>query len=40
MVVSYESDRVMKICVIMASWVIFSLVPISFLRKAIDLVKY
>jgi len=40
MVVSYELDRVVKICVFMASSVIFSLVPINFLRKAISLVKY
>jgi len=40
MVVSYEIDRVVKICVFMASLVIFSVVPISFLRKPISLVKY
>jgi len=40
MVVSYELDRVVMICVFMASSVIFSVVPINFLRKAISLVKY
>jgi len=40
MVVSYELDRVVKICVFMPSSEIFSVVPISFLRMAIDLVKY
>jgi len=40
MVISYELDRVVKICVFKASSVIFSVVPISFLRKAINLVKY
>jgi len=40
MVVSYEIDRVVKICVFMASLVIFSVVPISFLWKVISLVKY
>ena len=40
MVVSYELDKVVKMCVFMASSVIFSVVPISFLRKAISLVKY
>ena len=40
MVVAYESDRVVKICVFMASSVIFSVVLISFLQKAIGLVKY
>jgi len=39
MIISYELDRVVKICVFMASLVIFSVVPISFLRKAIRLVK-
>jgi len=40
MVVSYELERVVKICVFMASSVIFSVVPINFLRKAISYVKY
>jgi hypothetical protein len=40
MVVSYELDRIVKICVFMASSVICSVVPISFLWKAIDVVKY
>jgi len=40
MVISYELDRVVKICVFMASSVIFSVVPINFLRKAISLVKH
>ena len=40
MVVSYELDRVVKICVFMASSVIFLVVPINFLWKAISLVKY
>jgi len=40
MVVSYDLDRVVKICVFMSSSVIFSVVPINFLRKAISLVKY
>jgi len=40
MIVSYELDRVVEICVFMASSVIFSVVPISFLWKAINLVKY
>ena len=40
MVVSYGLDRVVKICVFMVSSVIFSVVPISFLRKAMNLVKY
>ena len=39
-VVSYELDRVVKICVFMASSVIFSVVPISILQKPISLVKY
>ena len=30
----------MKICVFMASSVIFSVVPISFVRKVINLVQY
>jgi len=40
MVLSYESDQVVKMCVFMASLVICSVVPISVLRKAISLVKY
>ena len=40
MVVSYESDKVVKMRVFMTSSVIFWVVPISFLRKAICLVKY
>ena len=40
MVVSYEVNRGVKICVFMVSSVIFSVVPISFLRKAISLVTY
>jgi hypothetical protein len=40
MVIPYEFDRVVKICVVMASWVRFSVVPISYMRKAISLVKY
>jgi len=40
MVVSYQSDRVVKICVFMASSVIFSVVLISLVGKAINLVKY
>jgi len=40
MVVSHEFDRVVKIGVFMALSVIFSGVPINFLRKATYLVKY
>jgi len=40
MVASYELDRVVKICVFLVSTVIFSVVPINFLRMAIGLVKY
>jgi len=40
MVVSYELDQVVTICVFMASSVIFSVVLISFLLKAIRLLKY
>ena len=40
MVASYELDRVVKICVFMASSVRFLVVPISFLWKAINLAKY
>jgi len=40
MVVSYELDRVVKMCVIMACSVIYSVVPISILRKAINFSKY
>jgi hypothetical protein len=40
MVISYELDRVVKVCVFMALSVIFSVVPITFLQKAIDLNKY
>jgi len=40
MVVLYELDRVVKICVVMVLSVIFSVVLISFLRKAISLLKY
>ena len=40
MVVAYELDRVVRICVFIVSSVIFSVLPISFLRKAISLVKY
>jgi hypothetical protein len=40
MVVSYNLHRVVKICVFMALSVKFSVVPTSFLRKAINLVKY
>jgi len=40
MVVSDELDRVVKVFVFMASSVIFSVVPISCLRKAFSLVKY
>jgi hypothetical protein len=40
MIISYQLVRVVKICVLLASWVILSVVPISFLRKAIWLVKY
>jgi hypothetical protein len=40
MVVSYELDRVVKIYVFMASSVRVLVVPISFLRKAINLLKY
>ena len=40
MVVSYELDRVVKIRVLMVSSVIFSVVLINFLRKAISLGKY
>lgn len=39
-VVSYKLDRVMKICVFMVLSVIFSVVPITFLRKVISMVKY
>jgi len=40
MVVSYELNRVVKICDFMASSVIFSLVLVNFLRKVISLAKY
>ena len=40
MVVSYELEGVVKICVFIGLLVIFSVVPISFLHKAISLVKY
>jgi len=40
MIVSYEFDRVVKICDFMASSVIIAVVSISFLRKWINLVKY
>ena len=40
MVVSYDLDRVVKICVFMASTVIVLVTPMNFLRKAIGLVKY
>jgi len=40
MVVSYELDMVVKMCVFMGSLVIFSVVPINLLWKAISLVKY
>jgi len=40
MVVSYELDRVVTRCSFMASLAIFSVVPIRFLQKAMDLVKY
>jgi len=40
MVISYELDTVVKLCVFMASPEILSVVPISFLRKAIGWVKY
>ena len=40
MVFSYVLDRLVKICLFMASSVILSVVLISFLHKAINLVKY
>jgi len=40
MVISYELCRVVKICVLMASSVIFSVVPISFMWKAISVINY
>jgi len=40
MIVSYELDRVVKICLFMVSLVIFLVVPISFLWKANCLVMY
>jgi len=40
MVVSYEFDRVVKMCVFIRSSVIFLVVLINFLRKAIGLIKY
>jgi len=40
MIVSYELNRVVKIYVFMVLLVIFSVVPISFLRKAITMAKY
>jgi len=40
MVVSYDLSGVVKICVFMVSSVIFSVLPINFLRKGISLVKY
>ena len=39
-VVSYELDMVVKLCVFMVSSVVFSVVPIRFLWKVINLVKY
>ena len=40
MVVSYQLARVVKICVLMSSSVIFSVVLVSFVGKAINLEKY
>jgi hypothetical protein len=40
MVVSYELDMVGTLCVFLASSVLISVVPISFLRDAICLVTY
>jgi uncharacterized membrane protein YqhA len=40
MVISYEKDRIVKICVFMALSVVFSVLPINFLQKAISLAKY
>jgi len=40
MVISYELDRLVKICDFTVSLVIFSVVPISFLKKPISLAKY
>jgi len=40
MVVLYDLDRVVKICVFMASVVIFLVVPITLLRKAFSFVKF
>jgi len=40
MVYSYELGRVVRICVFMASWVILSVVPISFLQKAMILLTH
>jgi hypothetical protein len=39
MVVSYELDRAVKLCVFKASLVMFSVVLINFLRKVFSLIK-
>jgi hypothetical protein len=40
MVIAYQFDRVVKICLFIRSLVISSVVPISFLLKAINFAMY